>query len=190
MSPPGGARCCAWRRRRRRAPPRRRPIASADSSPRPTRCSDPVTSRRGARAHAQAMAALHERMPGDPDVAAFYALALLGTMARGLAGAADAHEGHSAALAGSADADARDGDTRAGAARAPEPSRRVALPAAQQRRSRARARWRCRRRAPTPRWRRRRVTRSICRRISSCSSGCGTTPRSRIAPPMPRPMHG
>ena len=48
------------------------------------------------------MAALHERMPGDPDVAAFYALALLGTMARGLAGAAEAHEGHSAALAGSA----------------------------------------------------------------------------------------
>ena len=53
-------------------------------------------------AHAQAMAALHERMPGDPDVAAFYALALLGTMSRGLAGAADAHEGHSAVLAGSA----------------------------------------------------------------------------------------
>ena len=53
-------------------------------------------------AHAQAMASLHERIPGDPDVAAFYALALLGTMARGLAGAADAHEAHSAALAGSA----------------------------------------------------------------------------------------
>ena len=52
-------------------------------------------------AHAQAMADLHERLPGDPDVAAFYALALLGTMARGLAAAADAHEGHSAALAGS-----------------------------------------------------------------------------------------
>ena len=53
-------------------------------------------------AHARAMAALYERMPGDPDVAAFYALALLGTMVRGLAAAADAHEGHSAALAGSA----------------------------------------------------------------------------------------
>ena len=52
-------------------------------------------------AHARAMADVYERMPGDPDVAAFYALALLGTMARGLAGAADAHEGHSAALAGS-----------------------------------------------------------------------------------------
>src|SRR5688500_2315526 len=53
-------------------------------------------------AHATAMAALHQRTPGDPDVAAFYALALLGTMARGLAGAGDVHEGHSAALPGSA----------------------------------------------------------------------------------------
>lgn len=52
-------------------------------------------------AHAQAMTRLHERMPDDPDVASFYALALLGTMARGLAGATEAHEGHSAALAGS-----------------------------------------------------------------------------------------
>jgi tetratricopeptide (TPR) repeat protein len=52
-------------------------------------------------AHAQAMASLHQRIPGDPDVAAFYALALLGTMTRGLAGAADVHDAHSAALAGS-----------------------------------------------------------------------------------------
>src|SRR5688500_3302736 len=52
-------------------------------------------------AYTQAMASLYERLPADPDIAAFYALALVGTMARGLAGAADAHEGHSAALAGS-----------------------------------------------------------------------------------------
>jgi tetratricopeptide (TPR) repeat protein len=53
-------------------------------------------------AHARAMAVMYERSPDDPDVAAFYALALLGTMARGLMGAMDAQEGHSAALAGSA----------------------------------------------------------------------------------------
>jgi len=58
-----------------------------------------VVARRAA--YAQAMAGLYERLPADPDIAAFYALALLGTMARGLAGAADAHEGHSTALAGS-----------------------------------------------------------------------------------------
>ena len=39
--------------------------------------------------------------PDDPDVASFYALALLGTMSRSLIGYADAHEGHSQALAGS-----------------------------------------------------------------------------------------
>jgi tetratricopeptide (TPR) repeat protein len=59
-----------------------------------------VTARR--TAHARAMAANYARSPDDPEVATFYALALLGTMARGLAGAADAHEGHSTALAGSA----------------------------------------------------------------------------------------
>ena len=58
-----------------------------------------ATARRAA--HAAAMARLHEQMPDDPDVASFYALALLGTAARGLAASADAHEGHSAALAGS-----------------------------------------------------------------------------------------
>jgi tetratricopeptide (TPR) repeat protein len=59
-----------------------------------------VTARRAA--HARVMAANYARFPDDPEVATFYALALLGTMARGLDGAMDAHEGHSAALAGSA----------------------------------------------------------------------------------------
>ena len=53
------------------------------------------------RAYAEAMGALHARVPNDPDVAAFYALSLLGTMARSLIGGAGAHEGHSASLAGS-----------------------------------------------------------------------------------------
>jgi tetratricopeptide (TPR) repeat protein len=53
------------------------------------------------RRYADAMAALYARYPEDPDVAAFYALALLGTMSRSLIGTADAHEGHSQALAGS-----------------------------------------------------------------------------------------
>ena len=47
------------------------------------------------------MARLYAREPDDPDVAAFYALALLGTMSRGLIGALDSHEGHNRALAGS-----------------------------------------------------------------------------------------
>lgn len=53
------------------------------------------------RAYAEAMGALYARDPDDPDVAAFYALALLGTMSRSLIGGAAAHEGHSASLAGS-----------------------------------------------------------------------------------------
>lgn len=53
-------------------------------------------------AHAQALAALHQRFPDDPDVASLHALALMGTAARGLAGAADAHDGHGTPLAGSA----------------------------------------------------------------------------------------
>jgi hypothetical protein len=59
-----------------------------------------VTARRAA--YARVMAANYAQFPDDPEVATFYALALLGTMARGLTGAMDAHEGHSAALAGSA----------------------------------------------------------------------------------------
>ncbi len=47
------------------------------------------------------MGRLHARDPEDPDVASLYALALLGTMSRSLIGTADAHEGHSQALAGS-----------------------------------------------------------------------------------------
>src|SRR4051794_21569093 len=53
------------------------------------------------RVYAESMGRLHARYPDDPDVGAFYALALLGTMSRGLIGTADAHEGHSDALAGS-----------------------------------------------------------------------------------------
>ena len=56
------------------------------------------------RRYADAMGALYARYPDDPDVAAFYALALLGTMSRSLIGTGDAHEGHeghSRALAGS-----------------------------------------------------------------------------------------
>jgi tetratricopeptide (TPR) repeat protein len=50
--------------------------------------------------YAARMAALHAREPDDPDVASFYALALIGTMSRGLIGS-DPHEGHNRALAGS-----------------------------------------------------------------------------------------
>ena len=52
-------------------------------------------------AYAEAMGALHAREKGNPDVASFYALALLGTMSRSLIGYVDAHEGHSMSLAGS-----------------------------------------------------------------------------------------
>ena len=53
------------------------------------------------RAYADAMAQMYRETPDDPDVASLYALALLGTMSRSLIGYTDAHEGHSAALAGS-----------------------------------------------------------------------------------------
>jgi tetratricopeptide (TPR) repeat protein len=53
------------------------------------------------RAYADAMAQIYRQAPEDPDVASIYALALLGTMSRSLIGYSDAHEGHSAALAGS-----------------------------------------------------------------------------------------
>jgi tetratricopeptide (TPR) repeat protein len=58
-----------------------------------------ATTRR--RRYAEAMGALYGQYPDDPDVAAFYALSLLGTMSRSLIGAGDAHEGHSQALSGS-----------------------------------------------------------------------------------------
>jgi len=51
--------------------------------------------------YAEAMGRLHAQDPEDPDIASLYALALLGTMNRSLIGTADAHEGHSQALAGS-----------------------------------------------------------------------------------------
>jgi tetratricopeptide (TPR) repeat protein len=53
------------------------------------------------REYADAMRRLYAQQPQDPEVASFYALALLGTMSRGLIGTGDAHEGHSQALAGS-----------------------------------------------------------------------------------------
>jgi len=53
------------------------------------------------RQHADAMAQMYRDYPDDTDVASLYALALLGTMSRSLIGTADAHEGHSAGLAGS-----------------------------------------------------------------------------------------
>jgi tetratricopeptide (TPR) repeat protein len=53
------------------------------------------------RAYADAMGRLYEQEGDDPDVASFYALALLGTMSRSLIGYVDSHEGHSASLAGS-----------------------------------------------------------------------------------------
>ena len=53
------------------------------------------------RRYADAMGQLAAREPDDPDVASFYALALLGTMSRSLIGYVDSHEGHSQALAGS-----------------------------------------------------------------------------------------
>jgi tetratricopeptide (TPR) repeat protein len=52
-------------------------------------------------AYAEAMGRLYQRFPNDPEVASFYALALLGTMSRGLIGAMDAMEGQSPGLAGS-----------------------------------------------------------------------------------------
>jgi tetratricopeptide (TPR) repeat protein len=53
------------------------------------------------RNYADAMGRMHAGDPDDPEVASFYALALLGTVSRGLIGSADAHEGHMPALAGS-----------------------------------------------------------------------------------------
>ncbi len=53
------------------------------------------------RTYADAMAALHEQYPDDADIAAFYGLSLLATMARGLIGSAEVHEGRSQDLAGS-----------------------------------------------------------------------------------------
>jgi tetratricopeptide (TPR) repeat protein len=59
---------------------------------------DPAARR---QAYAEAMGQVYARAADNPDVASFYALALLGTMSRGLIGTAEAHEGHSRALAGS-----------------------------------------------------------------------------------------
>jgi len=61
------------------------------------------------RQYADAMGRLHAQDIGNPDVAALYALALLGTMSRGLIGHDDAHEGRTQGLAGS-DVQARVGD--------------------------------------------------------------------------------
>jgi tetratricopeptide (TPR) repeat protein len=53
------------------------------------------------RAYADAMARVHAADPADPDAAALYALALLGTMSRSLIGHADETEGRTEGLAGS-----------------------------------------------------------------------------------------
>jgi tetratricopeptide (TPR) repeat protein len=53
------------------------------------------------RKYAEAMQHLYETYPDDADVAAFYALALLGTMSRSLIGYEDSREGHVHGLAGS-----------------------------------------------------------------------------------------
>jgi tetratricopeptide (TPR) repeat protein len=53
------------------------------------------------RRYADAMARAYTQAAEDPDVASFYALALLGTMSRSLIGHDDAHEGRTAGLAGS-----------------------------------------------------------------------------------------
>ena len=63
---------------------------------------DPASRRRN---YADAMARVFAEHSDDPDTAAFYALAVLGTMSRSLVGS-DAHEGRSEGLAGS-DAQAR-----------------------------------------------------------------------------------
>jgi tetratricopeptide (TPR) repeat protein len=59
---------------------------------------DPATRR---ERYAVAMRRVHEQGRDDPDIAALYALALLGTMSRSLIGYDDAHEGHVHGLAGS-----------------------------------------------------------------------------------------
>jgi tetratricopeptide (TPR) repeat protein len=59
---------------------------------------DPATRH---RRYADAMARAYAQAAEDPDVASFYALALLGTMSRSLIGHVDAHEGRTAGLAGS-----------------------------------------------------------------------------------------
>lgn len=51
--------------------------------------------------YARVMEQMYAQAPDDPEVATFYALALLGTMSRGLIGSMDPHEGHSDTLAGS-----------------------------------------------------------------------------------------
>jgi tetratricopeptide (TPR) repeat protein len=51
--------------------------------------------------YARAMEQMYAEAPDDPEVATFYALALLGTMSRSLIGLMDVHAGHSATLAGS-----------------------------------------------------------------------------------------
>ena len=80
------------------APPPRRTRHSSKPS---MRCSVEGDSAVRRTRYAEVMGALYARNPEDPDVASFYALALLGTMSRSLIGYVDSHEGHSASLAGS-----------------------------------------------------------------------------------------
>ncbi len=53
------------------------------------------------RSYADVMGRLYARYPADPEVATFYALALLGTMSRSVSAHTDARDGHSETLAGS-----------------------------------------------------------------------------------------
>ena len=92
----------ARRRRRPRAAQKRATRRSRRGSARSSASSPtatPTTRRRSVRGRDGRSCYAQE--PDDPDVASLYALALLGTMSRSLIGYADAHEGHSQALAGS-----------------------------------------------------------------------------------------
>ena len=53
------------------------------------------------RGYAEAMARVHASYAADPDIASLYALAVLGTTTRSLAGPAGSHDEHSPSLAGS-----------------------------------------------------------------------------------------
>jgi tetratricopeptide (TPR) repeat protein len=53
------------------------------------------------RGYAEAMARVHASDEADPDIASLYALAVLGTTTRSLAGTAGSHDEHSPTLAGS-----------------------------------------------------------------------------------------
>ena len=104
------------------------------------RCSATATPPRAAQQYADAMGRLYARDPDDPDVASFYALALLGTMSRSLIGTCRRARRAQPGAGRQRHAGARRGDSRPRAARASRAPGRAPLPAAQRRRSGARAR--------------------------------------------------